>query len=300
MNKNEYWKNFSLGTELETSGTFIYNGLKQINDLTYYEYSEDVFEVLYNLSVGIERLMKIVIVLTEHQDYSNQEALEKSLITHNLDCLRNRIEINHNLELNDIQKEFLVLLTTFYIKHRYDRYNINESNSYTKDKDSFIQFLCKKLNIKTNNDSPFNTFKNTKQIKSFLVKIVSKITIKLYEVIEIKARGLNIYTYDLRPNGKAYKVFIYKDFNFELHTILKKEFVIALINNKNSNFIKFIKSIKPMPFDVQDENEIISLLLTDNNLEDYFDALETYYEELENKKERFDTLNLIDKIGVEF
>lgn len=300
MNNSEYWKNFSLGTELETSGIFIYNGLKQINDLKYYEYAEDVFEILYNLSVGLERLMKIVIVLTEHQDYSNQEALENSLRHHKLDCLRNRIEINHNLELNDIQKEFLVLLTTFYKKHRYDRFNINESNSYTKDKESFIHFLCKKLNIKTNNESPLHTFKNTKQIKSFLVKIVSKITIKLYEIIEIKARELNIYTYDLRPNGKAYKVFIYKDFNFELHTILKKELVIALLNSKNSNFIKFIKSIKPLVFDVQDENEIISLLLIDNNLEDYFDVLETYYEELDNKKERFDTLEAIGVKGVEF
>lgn len=300
MNKSEYWKNFSLGTELETSGIFIYNGLKQINDLKNYNYTEDVFEVLYNLSVGLERLMKIVIVLTEHQDYANQEALENSLRHHKLDCLRNRIETNHTLGLNNVQKEFLVLLTTFYNKYRYDRFNFNESNGYTKDKDSFIQFLCKRLNIITNSESPFDTFKNTKQIKSYLVKIVSKIATKLYEIIEAKARGLNIYTYELRPNGKAYRIFMHKDFNFELHTILKKELVIALVNNKKSNFIKFIKSIKPLPFDEQDENEIISLLLSDNNLEDYFDALETFYEELDNKKERFEILEILGEKGIEF
>lgn len=300
MNTSEYWKNFSLGTELEISGAFIYNGLKQINVLKNYEYPEDVFEVSYNLSVGFERLMKIVIILTEQQDYTNQEALEKSIKHHNLDCLRNRIEINHHLELNDIQKEFLMLLTVFYKKHRYDRFNFNTSNNYTKDKDSFIEFLCKKLDIKTNNEGPFDTFKNTNQIKSFLVKIISKITIKLYEIIEIKARELNIYTYDLRPNGKAYRIFMYEDFNFELQNVLKKELLIALINSKNSKFIEFIKKIKPVPFDVQDENEIISLLLSDNNLSDYFDALETYYDEMEDKKERFNRLELIGKKGIEF
>lgn len=300
MNNSEYWKNFSLGTELETSGIFIYNGLKQINDLKNYNYPEDVFEVLYNLSVGLERLMKIVIVLTEHQDYANQEALEKSLITHNLDCLRNRVEINHKLELNDIQKEFLVLLNTFYNKHRYDRFNFNKSNNYTKDQDAFIQFLCNKLHILDSNESLFTTFKNTKQVKKFLVKIVSKIGTKLYETIEIRARGLNIYTYELRPNGKAYRIFMHKDFNFDFHTILKKELLITLLNNKNSNFIKFIKTIKSLPFDVQDENEIIGLLLADNNLEDYFDALETFYDEMENKKERFDILEILGEKGIEF
>lgn len=296
MNNTEYWKNFGLGTALETSGVFIYNGLKQINDVKDYEYPEDVFEILYNLSVGLERLMKITIVLTEHQDYSNQEALEKSVITHNLDCLHNRIEINHTLELNDIQKEFLVILTIFYKKQRYDRFNFNNSNTYTKDKDSFINFLSKELDI----ESPLDTFKNTEQIKSFLVKIISTVTIKLYEIIKIKARELNIYTYDLRPNGKAYRIFIHKDFNFELHTVLKKELLIALINNKSSNFIKFIKSIKPLPFDVQDENEIIGLLLTDNDLGDYYDALEVYYDEVENKKERFNLLAILGKKGIEF
>lgn len=300
MNNSEYWKNFSLGTELEVSGAFIYNGLKQISQLKNYEYAEDVFEVLYNLSVGLERLMKILITLTEHQDYNNQEAFEKSLITHNLDCLRNRIEINIKLELNDIQKEFLVLLTTFYNKHRYNRFNFNYQNDYTKDKDSFIDFLSRKLQLERSEGKLLYSFKNTKQIKRFLVKIVSKISLKLYELIELKARELNIYTFELRTNGKAYKIFKHTDFNFELHTILKKELIIALINNKNSSFIKFIKNIKPLNFDVQDENEIINMLLYDQELEGYFDFIDDFYEKLKKRKERFDVLELLGQKGIEF
>jgi hypothetical protein len=300
MNNSEYWKNFSLGTELETSGIFLYNGLKQINDLRHYKDPEDIFELLYNLSVGLERLMKILIVLTEHQDYNNQEAFEKSLITHNLDCLRNRIEINHALDFNGTQKEFLVLLTTFYKKYRYDRFNFNRDNAYTKDKDSLVDFLSKKLQLIRSEYDLLDTFKNTKQIKRFLVKIISKILVRLYELVELKARELNIYTFELRASGKAYKIFKQGDFDFELHAILKKELVITLVNHKNSKFIEFIKNIKPLPFDIQDENEIISLLLSDNNLEDYFDILINFYNEIKNKKKRFDMLKLIGKTEIFF
>ena len=33
MNSTQYWKNFSLGTEIDISGAFIYNGLKAFDDI---------------------------------------------------------------------------------------------------------------------------------------------------------------------------------------------------------------------------------------------------------------------------
>lgn len=300
MNTSEFWKIFSLGTELEISGVFIYNGLKQINDLKHFEYSEDVFEIMYNLSVGFERLMKIVIVLTEHNNDCNQENFENSLKYHNLDCLRKRIEKTYNLGLHNVQKEFLVLLTTFYKKHRYDRFNLNDENDYSKDRDSFIKFLSRKLNLTANDEGLFEPFKNTKQIKKFLVKIVREISIKLYEIIETRAEKVNIYTYELRSNGKAYRIFLQKDFNFEYHTVLKKELLIALVNHTDSRFISFIKSINTIPFDVQDENEIMSFLLQDQKLEQLFDGLDEFYGELDNKKERFEILEIIGNNGCDF
>lgn len=63
MNRSDFWKNFSLGTELEVSGNFIYNGLKIINTIKNFDYPEEVFELLYNISAGFERMMKITIIL---------------------------------------------------------------------------------------------------------------------------------------------------------------------------------------------------------------------------------------------
>lgn len=88
MNPAEFWKNFGLGEELSISGAFIYNGLRRFYELRKLDQPDEVFEVLYNLAVGIERLLKIAVVLLEHAEDEDQEALEQSLITHNhLDLL---------------------------------------------------------------------------------------------------------------------------------------------------------------------------------------------------------------------
>lgn len=111
MNPEKWWKNFALGVELDASGTFIYNGIKSLDELNSFQYPVDTFEILYNLSVGIERLLKISIILIEHVENSNIEELEKSLITHNTIELFNRVDGQRNLELADMHKEFLALLS---------------------------------------------------------------------------------------------------------------------------------------------------------------------------------------------
>jgi hypothetical protein len=296
MDNQDYWKNFGLGTELEISGAFLFNGLKSINTLDNFNYAEDVFELLYNLSVGIERLQKIAIILIENIDINNKESkkqFEESIRHHKLLNLHVMIERKHSLNLNAHQKEFLHLLSKFYKTYRYDRFNINSSKDYEKEKNHFIAFLSGKLSItKTSN--------NTKQIKAYLSKIIEKIILAIYRIIEDKAKRNNIFTHDLRPQGKAYRVFIYKDFDFKYDTILKKELLIRLVNNSNSSFIKYVKNIKPLLFDVQDENAIINALISSNKLVNYFDELEDYYEQLENKKERFEMLETIGKTGLEF
>jgi len=83
MEATQAWKNFNISKELSVSGAFIYSGLRRFYEMQILDNTDEIFEVLYNLSVGLERLLKIVVVLLEHNDSTDQEALEKSLITHN-------------------------------------------------------------------------------------------------------------------------------------------------------------------------------------------------------------------------
>ena len=58
MTPEEWWKNFALGMEIDAAGTFIYNGIRSLHELPTLNHPVDSLEVLYNLSVGIERLLK--------------------------------------------------------------------------------------------------------------------------------------------------------------------------------------------------------------------------------------------------
>ncbi len=53
MNTTQFWKNFTLGDELHIAGRFIYNGLRTFHEMDTLHYEDEVFEVLYNLSVGL-------------------------------------------------------------------------------------------------------------------------------------------------------------------------------------------------------------------------------------------------------
>jgi hypothetical protein len=68
-----FWKNFRLGTELQISGSFIYNALYTLDNMQTFYYEAECFEFLYNMSVGFERLQKIAVILLEHDKNGHQE-----------------------------------------------------------------------------------------------------------------------------------------------------------------------------------------------------------------------------------
>ena len=55
-----------MGIEIDASGAFIYNAIKQLHVIDTFNHPVDIFEILYGLSIGIERLQKTVIILLEH------------------------------------------------------------------------------------------------------------------------------------------------------------------------------------------------------------------------------------------
>ncbi|GGE31644.1 hypothetical protein [Psychroflexus planctonicus] len=289
MNKTDFWKNFSLGTELEISGNFIYNSLKIIDTINNYDYPEEVFELLYNTSVGFERLMKIAIILLEHDGNNYKEVVNKKFESHNLITLLDRIKKN-SLYIGVSERAFLHLLSNFYKHIRYGRYSLNEENNYQKDKDAFKHFILKYL--KTQDDN----FRNTVEIKSFLLNIISKIATELYRVIKENAKRQNIDTYRLKPNGKAYQIFILNDFSFENQNRLKIELLIFLLNTKDLDIVKILKGIEPLHFDISNSKGLMKSILFEHNLNEYSDFLEHHYDELSNIEERLNILDFIWKV----
>lgn len=210
MKPAEWWKNFRLGEELSVCGAFIYNGLRRFHELHKLDHADDLFEVFYQFSIGIERLTKIAIVLLEHDDAGDQEAFEKFLETHNHQKLLARIQRRKPLKLSNHENAFLHLLTGFYENLRYDRFSLRSSLSLGKEKHALFDFLEKHLHAEFKARTSILGHENTDQYKKFLRTIAVKIAGALYEVVKQRATELNLYTYELRSASKAETVFFGK------------------------------------------------------------------------------------------
>jgi hypothetical protein len=300
MNVDQYWKNVNLNKELHIAGTFIYDAIFCLERMKHFCYEDECFSFLYNTSVGIERLEKIVIILLEHNNEKDQEQFEKSLITHNHLDLIKRIAGITSLNLGKEHKKFLSLLSDFYKSYRYDRYNLPSEIGVDKDQLALISFVSESLGIEIQTSPLFPT-EIDKQIRSFLGKIIGKIATQLYTII----RDAKTFTYELRYDSKAAKIFYAneKEYNFVDERICQKEILVYLMNNQNTNsgFIDFIKSIEPLELDNAVNNEYIKFLFDiKDDTYGVVDEISQIYEDRGFNKERFEMLSLLGKDGVSF
>ena len=301
MNEQQFWKNFRLGKELDISGRFIYNGLRYLSEIETLYYDEEIFEILYNLSVGLERIIKIAVILIEHDENVDQEEFEKSLISHNhLDLLK-RVNKKYNLPLATPHNDFLSLLSVFYKTHRYGRYSISSVSPSTQEKKLLHSYLEKHLNIQIKDNPPFEVTQNEDRIRKFIGKIVKKISISLFEVISQEARRLNIYTYEIRCNSKAAKIFLGKQFDFTEEDVLWKELLIFFMNtDEESGYINFLRKIDPLAFDPEMAGEYLQCFFSDEKKMEIIGELESLYSDIENPGERLEVLKIISNPNVYF
>lgn len=300
MDSSTFWKNFNLGTELQVSGSFIYNGLLVFDEMESFYHEEEIFEFLYNISVGIERLLKINVILIEHNNEINQDVFFKSIKNHNHQNLLKSISNKHKLKESKSKNAFIQLLNNFYNELRYDRYTNEDSINNNKEKKSLINFLEKYLKIKISNEF-LNVSQNDRTTKQFIGEVMKSIVAEQYEIIRKEASRLNIYTYEIRSNSKAYKIFIMEQFTFDFENRIQKElFIKFLANNNNSSLIAFTKEFKPLEFESYDENYYAKCMfkkLETLNLDGELDVL---YENIENLEERIDFLDGIGNDMVRF
>jgi hypothetical protein len=300
MTPDEYWKNFNLGEELSISGTFIYNGIRRFHEIRKLDHTDDIFEILYNLSVGMERLFKIAVVLLEHEPSADQAALEESLLTHSHTELLGRVKRHHPLNIGSVHSEFLALLGTFYKAHRYNRFTLDSVHDPKKERDALRTFLSKHLGIELEHDnSPFGVF-NDDRYRSFLRKVVTKISNEVYRLIEARAQELNLYTYELRHSSKAQTVFL-GNADLFAEDVLWKELLIFFMNTKEiSGYLRFLQGIEPLPFDPALVGDYLECFRSHAAAVEVVDELEAHYEVLEHKGERLEIMSIIASPSVDF
>jgi len=292
------WQNFSLNIELSNAGNFIYDGLKIFDEMEHFAHPDESFSFLYKISVGIERLFKILIILLECNGSSEIEELEKSLITHNhIELNRMVIEKGIQLNLSTIHNAFLGLLTNFYKSQRYDRFSLADNVNDHKEQDALILFIEKYLKIDISLGFLTGTLNNDR-IKCFIGKIIGFITTALYKQIYNVSSNKGLFTYEIRVDSKAYKIYLRKEFNFIKERLFKKELLLYLLN-QSSDYLDAIKEFNALEFDPALISDHISAFISESKLRENIDEYDSFVDEL-TARERKEREEFIGLIGEDF
>lgn len=296
MKASDFWKNFRLGEEIHISGTFIYNGLRRFHELRKLDFADELFEFLYGLSVGLERLLKTAVVLYEHTDTTNQEELEKSLITHNHLDLVARLREHVELEFGTTHNDLLGLLGTFYKSLRYDRFTLTSVYEGKKEAKAIRGLLVKHLQAEFPAvDSVFGT-DNDDRYRKFVRRTVLKIAREVYRAIDDRATQINLYTYELRSGSKAESVFL-REVDIADEDVLWKELLIFFMNVKSdTGYLQFLRGTPPLEFDPALVPDYLDCFRSDSSKASVMDELEHYYGEMD-RNERNERLQRIAVIG---
>jgi len=295
MEPTEFWKNFRLGEELSISGTFIYNGLRRYHEMQKLDHADEIFDVLYCLSVGFERLLKIAVVLFEHNDTVDQANLEASLITHSHLDLLARLRRHATVRVTGPQVELLSLLGRFYKSFRYDRFILSSVYNGKKEQRALLGFLGKYLEGSLPGDPSLFGVPNTDRHRRFLHKHATAISTAVYGAVEGRACSLNIYTYELRYGSKACAVFL-GGAKIADEDVLWKELLVFFMNtDESSEYIDFLRSIEPLEFDIGRVGEYLDCFRSNAAKSLVTDELEHIYGEL--GKDAGERLDVMDTVG---
>lgn len=291
---SEFWKNFRLGTELSISGNFIYNGLYCFELMPHFYNEDETFEFLYNISVGIERLQKICIILIEHNEEDNQHEFQKSLISHNHSDLHARIIKNKTINLGKSHLKFLSTLTKFYKSSRYSKFQIDSVYEQNTSKTELIKFIEESLEIDISIDM-MNCTENDLKIKQFIGKTIGKFCKEYYNIVKAECHKLNIYTYEIPPDSKAFKIFMSEKFDFGDEKIIQKEILKFLIQTKLPvTFKDYLFGAPALELESFEINQYIEYLFSYHKEYSIKGEIEELYSEIKDKKSRF---NYLDAIG---
>jgi len=283
LNPTELWKNFNLGFELDVAGTFIFNGVRAFHEMEVLDYRCDIFDFLYNIAVGVERLQKIALILTEHDDAEDQQEFEKSLITHSHQELDRRLREHGHPALASIHNSFLSMLSAFYKTYRYDRYGMRSLYRDGDERKLLTDWLNNHLSAAIEFDGMF-AVQNSDTLRRSVGKVIGKVVKPLYERIGDEARGLNLYTYELRYDSKAFWVLIANQFDLLDADRIRLEVLIYLAASKSEGpNLKLMRNTKPLSLDFHDEGSYINAVLKPQAALDLEGEIEAQYEELNIK-----------------
>lgn len=240
MEKNFLYNSFKLGEELRISGEFLDKGIMELKSYDKELQNWELFYIMYQLSVGIERLQKVLILLS----YDDTGQLE-NIKHHDHSGLQHKINQKTNLKFENNENKMLNLLSEFYKDYRYE--TIEDNNKLF----SVIELLVE-----------HNFYKDNKLKRDKIIRSIIKI-ISIY-ITQIKAfeGQRQVYTTEAEVSYSIARFSILTDEeqihnSYEKEELAKLEILYYLLNVKIDEF----NNLKPIEIDEGDIKDYINELI---------------------------------------
>ena len=217
--------------------------------------------------------------------------------------MNRRIEkaVGKEANFNKQEHQFLELVKNFYSNARYDRFaEVGNSWEYK---------LIHKFFADNNIDYERSIFNpSIIQINDSIRKLIGRVVFKVvnyyYKLVKEGSQKSGTYSYELRNDSKAQKIFLHTENSRGLSSIkideriAISEILVYLRNTTDkSSYLKFIEEISPLNFDKMEISSYLSVILLENRApQNLIDAIEDIYaEEDVNIRERIECLDLMTK-----
>lgn len=285
-----YFKNFNMGREIEIAGEFIYESMREMYSLKSFNEHFRVNKVLYNGSVGTERLQKILLCMFLVNKINDFDNLPKSLKEHKHLALHELIKKSvSGYKLNKNKIKLLEVFQNYYNEHRYGEfypdYNVNKLITL------FDSYFSSILNVKFTSNY-FNNPCDLSNAKKLYINYLGEISYNYYKIIDDKATKLGIYTTELSYPSNAIKLFYSQNTDeiyepIRLESIAVKELIVFLSKTKSlSGIKKIIAKIKPLKLDINMANDYLEDITCFSASDDLTDMVCELYNDIEDGKEK--------------
>lgn len=275
--KTEEWSgrmNWKMVHELEIAVDFLYTGMGKLHQLGDFHKESEDYAFLYHLTVGMERIQKVLIILAENINEEESRLFLKQ--KEEPIELHKRIKEQTGTAFSKEQECYLNLLSHFY------QGEIAEKQSMSSDfsKQTIITYINGQMtDVCTNIQGFLDSTNHMEEIRKELEEMNNSISIQYLLLIEKAAYQRKWYTFKQRCSivREKYRNLLEKNQSVQDRRILERRAVLELIiylfhHLDNSVYADYLKRITPLPFhkDLIQEYiaDLCNLIISDAVLEE--------------------------------
>lgn len=275
MDKRFEYESIKLNKEIHFIGEILHDACNKIFIIESSINEYELTNILYNLSIGIERLQKVIILM------SQEEKNPSKIKIHKLNQLGGIISNKYNVALNNKDNSFIKFLTRFYERNRYPNFDYGIRQLERNLVVGQLNDLLEKSNVSLLTDSFGLTFNISECTLKYLKNRVSSILKFYVNLLKKITRNKNIYTTEVETDSKV-SFLIYSHSNvfryFEREKIAVSELYYYFLAKEDDDF-------KKLDFDKAEIGNYLYAIKDNKMLYDLIDFVEEEYLEFEENKE---------------